>query len=190
MTNGVRRSAGVGRLSLALVLAMGCQPAKPPDYEDQSGLRYAPPPGWVERARPAVSASPAHREANLPLPHLDARQKERLLVRYDRLTAGQLAWMRLSVADMPATKSLASCLTARAPEKSWRPQGDVESLELRGKPAARLAWRGTWMKQDYLCETTAVQRGEEAYFFTASWPVDDPTAREQVRRSVAEAVLP
>ena len=190
MTNGVRHWRRAGWLSLALVLALGCQPAKPPDYEDASGLHFTPPPGWVERARSAVSASPPHREANLPLPHLDARQNERLLVRYDRLTAGRLAWMRLSVADKPATKVLASCLTARAPDKSWRPQGDVESLELHGKPAARLAWRGTWMKQDYLCEITAVERGAEVYFFTASWPTDDPTAREQVRRSVADAVLP
>lgn len=190
MTNGVRHRRRAGLLSLALALVLGCQPAKPPDYEDPSGLRYAPPPGWVERARPSISAGPAHREANLPLPHLDARQNERLLVRYDRLTAGQLAWMRLSLADMPATKSLTACLTARAPDKSWRPEGDVESLELHGKPAARRAWRGTWMKQDYLCETTAMQRGEEVYLFTASWPADDPTAREQVRRSVADARLP
>jgi hypothetical protein len=192
MIDSVRRRCKGSLLAIALYAALtsSCRPAKPPDYEDPTGLHFAPPPGWVERARAGVEAGPAHREPNLPLPHLDTRQKERLLVRYDRLTAGYLAWMRLSVALVPAATTLEACLTSRAPARDWRRQGDIESLQVHGKPAARAAWKGTWLKQDYLCETTAVRRGEEVYFFTASWPADDPSAREQVRQSVADAVLP
>jgi hypothetical protein len=193
--NSQNRSGRRVLLAAILILLPACRADKPPDYKDETGLRFAPPPGWVERARPALSgpsgANPSrHREPNLPLPPLDARAKERLLVRYDRLTAGQLAWMRLTVAECPASTKLEQCLAAHGPGPNWQREGDAETLELKGKSAARMAWKGRWMNLDYLCETAAVRRGEEVYFFTASFPAPDTTAREQVRQAVANAVLP
>jgi hypothetical protein len=41
---------------------------------------------------------------------------------------------------------------------------------------------------DYLCETAAVRHGDDVYFFTASFPADDATAREQVRQAAAGGV--
>jgi hypothetical protein len=175
------------------MLLPACRPAKPPDYQDETGVRFAPPPGWVERDRPALlpgSNQLAHRQPNLPLPYLDAANHERLLVRYDRLATGDRAWMRLSIAAVPTTTTLERYLATHAPRPDWRREGDVETLEINGKPAARTAWKGRWLNKDYLCETAAVRHGDEVYFFTASFPADDATAREQVHQAAADAVLP
>jgi hypothetical protein len=183
---GCVRGAG-----LAVVLAglVGCGPrGKPLVYQDDRGFRISPPAGWVERARPdavpggAQAASRVGREQVLPLPPLG---QERLLVRYDRLTAGRLAWLRVSVADVPSTTSLAACLSP--PAEGWRAEADVEDLEIGGLPAARVAFLGRWEGQEYLNESVAVRKGERVYRITASFPAGDAEAREQVRQAAAAA---
>jgi hypothetical protein len=176
-----------------LVLLPACRAARTPEYQDETGVRFAPPPGWVERDRPDLLSGadrPKRRESNVPMPPLDVAHRERLLVRYDRITTADHAWMRLTIADVPPATAVERYLTTRAPRPDWRREEDLEMLEVNGKPAARAAWKGRWLKQDYLCETTAVRRGEELYLFTASFPADDAEAREQARRAVAGAVLP
>jgi hypothetical protein len=180
---------------LVLVLA-GCSAGRaPPSYEDEQGFRISPPPGWSERARPAAApggAAPRRPsgKADLPLPPLGvtgAVGQERLMVRYDRLTAGRQAWLRVTAADLPPSLSLEACLSARAPRPDWRRESKVEGLEVSGLPAARVAFRGRWDNQDYLNETVAVRKAGQAYFITASFPASDSTAREQVRQAVAGA---
>jgi hypothetical protein len=182
--------------ALALLLA-GCGPGgpRPPVYEEGPGVRFTPPPGWVERDRPNAVPGGADRghprgraRPDLPLPGLSAR--ERLLVRYDRLTAGALAWLRLTAAEAPAATALEACLAAHAPGPGWRREGKPEDLDVGGLPAARVAFRGRWDNQDYLCETVAVRRGGRVYCITASFPASDGAARAQVRQAVAGAVWP
>jgi hypothetical protein len=66
------------------------------------------------------------------------------------------------------------------PARAWLETGS-------GLPAARIAFRGRWYDQDYLCETVAVRRGEKVYLFSAAFPVSDDTGREQVRQAVLRA---
>lgn len=113
--------------------------------------------------------------------------QERLLVRYDRLTAGNLAWVRVSVADLPASLALKECVTARTPGPNWKRESDAESLEVNGVPASRIAFVGRWNDQDYANETVAIRQGEHVFIFTASFPASDTTAREEVRKAVAKA---
>jgi hypothetical protein len=183
-------------LTLALLLA-GCGPGRPrpPAYEEGQGVRFTPPPGWVERDRPnavpdgSARGRPRGRaRPDLPLPGLSAR--ERLLVRYDRLTAGALAWLRLTVAEVPTATTLEACLAAHAPGPGWRREGKAEDVDVGGLPAARVAFRGRWDNQDYLCETVAARKAERVYFITASFPASDGAAREQVRQAVAGALWP
>ncbi len=115
---------------------------------------------------------------------------ERLLARYDRLTAGRLAWVRVTVADLSTAQPLQAVLAAYTPGAGWKRAGDVESLEVSGHPAARVAFAGVWGKQDYLCETAAVRSGERVYFVSASFPAADETAREQVRQAAEHATWP
>jgi hypothetical protein len=178
---------------VVLLVLPACRAAKPPDYQDETGVHFAPPPGWVERDRPALVTGAnrlAHRESNVPLPALDSAHHERLLVRYDRITTGDHAWLRLSVAAFPNTTALDRYLATRVPRPDWRREGDVETLEVNGKPAARGAWKGRWLTKDYLCETVAARRGEEVYLFSASFPAGETVTREQVRQAVSAAVLP
>jgi hypothetical protein len=178
---------------LALVLLAGCGSGRhEPVYEDEEGFRFTPPPGWSERARPGASAASAQgrRRTEPPLPPLGVpggAGQERLLVRYDRPSAGRLAWLRVTAADLPAGLPLEKCLSARAPRPDWRRESGVEELEVAGRPAARVAFAGRWDNQDYLCEVVAVRKGERAYFIAASFPAADATAREQVRQAVARA---
>ena len=181
--NGRRRLAALAVL-LGLILN-GCNSQKPPIYENKQGFRFTPPPGWVQRASDdALPSTSGHREPNLPLPHLSG---ERLLVRYDRLTAGYLAWLRVTLAELSPSTPLKTCVCTRLPRTNWKRESDVETLEVSGLPAARVAFVGRWSNQDYLSETVAVRQEERVYFITASFPASDSIAREQVRHAVASA---
>jgi hypothetical protein len=188
------RRGGVRWIGLAVSLGLvvtGCKSQQPPVYRDQQGFRFTPPPGWVERARDdALPAKSGHRQPDLPLPKLGgpgSAGQERLLVRYDRLTAGHLAWLRVTVADLAASTPLQACLSARSPGSNWKRESQVEALEVGGQPAARIAFVGRWGDQEYLCETVGVRQGERVYLVTASFPASDGKAREQVRKAVVEA---
>jgi hypothetical protein len=124
----------------------------------------------------------------LPLPPLEP--PERLLARYDRLTAGHLAWLRVTMTDLPATTPLAAHLSTRVPKRNWRREGEVANLKVGGLPAARIAFTGRWDNQEYVCEIVAVRKGEFVYLLTGSFPSEDGKVREQVRAAVAGAVWP
>jgi hypothetical protein len=168
-----------------------CNAHRQPVYQSAQGFRFTPPPGWVERARDdALPVRSAHRQQDLPLPRLGvpgSAVQERLLVRYDRLTAGTLAWLRVTVADSPPSTSLQSCVATRSPGPNWKRESEVESLDVSGRPAARIAFVGRWSDQAYVSETVAVREGEQVYLLTASFPASDTVARDQVRHAVAGA---
>jgi hypothetical protein len=116
--------------------------------------------------------------------------QERFLVRYDHVVAGNRGWLRVTVAEVPSSTPLTTCLPAQARMPGWKPEGEVENLEMAGLPAARLAFVGRWDDQDYRNETVAVRKAERVYFISASYPASDVTAQEQVRQAVAGAVWP
>jgi hypothetical protein len=152
-----------------------------------------PPPGWVERARDdAIPGRSGQRQQNLPLPPLGGpgNLQERFLVRYDRVSTGQHAWLRVTVADLPSSTSLKTCLSSRFPGQGWRRESGEENLEVGRLPAARIAFRGRFYDQDYLCETFAVRKKENVYLFSAAFPAADDAAREEVRQSVNGASWP
>ena len=183
---GCRRGAAV---TLALLLA-GCAAPKEPVYENGQGFHFAPPPGWVERARDeAMPARASRKQQNLPLPPLDVagNRQERFLVRYDRTSTGHHAWLRVTVADLPSSMPLKGCLSTRLPGRGWKRESEEEELEVGGLPAARIAFVGRWYDRDYLCETVAVRKGDKTYLFSAAFPASDDTAREQVRQAVLRA---
>ena len=184
---------GVWRAGLAFGLLglLGCgQGAPAPAYDDGRGFSFTPPPGWVERVREGAAASPRSRQGHaLPLPPLDGPglpAQAHLLARYDRVTAGRLAWLRLAAADVPASTPLSAFL--RPPGEGWRREGAEEQLEVSGQPAARASFLGRWDGQEYRCETTAVRRSARVYAITASFPAGDSEARGQVRAAVAGVV--
>jgi hypothetical protein len=177
------------------VAAAGCGPKAPPPYQDKQGLHFTPPRGWVPRARAdapggeKLDETLAH-QRKLPLPPLTPAGKgprERLVVQYMRAEVGHHAWLRVTEADVPASASLESWLAGRAPPGAWKRVGPPEPLELAGQPAVRLALAGRHDGQDYLCEMTAVRRGDKVYFFTASLPAGDAAGREEARQAVAGA---
>jgi hypothetical protein len=178
-------------LAVGLLGALGCgQGAQTPAYDDGRGFSFTPPPGWVERVRDSAAASPRSRQGHaLPLPPLDGPgqpARTRLLARYDRVTAGRLAWLRLAAADAPASTPLSAFL--RPPGDGWRREGAEEQVEVSGQPAARASFLSRWEGQEYRCETTAVRRAGRVYAITASFPAGDSEAREQVRAAVAGVV--
>lgn len=171
-----------------LLLAIGCN-QQSRMYQDKQGFRITPPPGWVERAREdALPVRAAHRQQDIPLPPLigAGKEQERLLVRYDRLTS-EPAWLRVSVAEVPASTSVAVCLAQRSPGRDWKRDGNGDDLEVGDLHGARVTVAGRWNGKEYASETVAVRCGDNVYFITASFPVADTTAREQVRQAVAAA---
>ncbi len=172
-----------------MLLLAGCTSPKQPGYEDGQGFRIVAPPGWVERARDDALPARAGHPQNLPLPPLDVpgHPPERFLVRYDRISTGQHAWLRVTVADLPSSAPLKAYLSNHLPGRGWKRESEEEGLEVGGLPAARIAFAGRFYDQNYLCETTAVRKGEKAYLFSAAFPAADETAREQVRQAVLRA---
>lgn len=174
---------------VVLVLA-GCDARKQPIYQDSQGFRFTAPQGWVERVRgESMPTGASHRNSDVPLPPLGVpgNRPERLLVRYDRALAGHHAWLRVTVADVPASMPLKACLSTRLPGRGWKRESQEENLEVSGLPAARITFAGRWHDQDYLCETVAVRKEESVYLISASFPASDTTAREQVGQAVASA---
>jgi hypothetical protein len=181
-----------GLLVVLVLLLAGWTSPKQPAYQDKQGFRFTPPSGWVERARgDALPAAVHRRNPNVPLPPLGipgGEAQEQLLVRYDRLTSGKMAWLRVTAADLPSSMPLdEACLSTRTPGPDWRRESAEGNLEVNGLPAARIVFAGRWDEQDYLCETVAVRKAKRVYFITASFPSADATALEQVRQSVAGA---
>lgn len=175
---------------LLLILLSGCNARKQPVYEDGQGFHFDPPPGWVERARSeSMPSRSGRRQENLPLPPLGVTgdRQERFLVRYDRISTGQHAWLRVTVADLSSSMPLQTCLSVCQPGRGWKREAEAENLEVSGLSAARIAFRGRWYDQEYLCESTAVRKGEKTYFFSAAFPASDDTGREQARQSVLHA---
>lgn len=168
---------------------LGCGKEAPsPSYDDGRGFSFTPPPGWVERARDTAASATRrkHQGQGLPLPSLEAPGRSariHMLARYDRVTAGRLAWVRLAATEAPASTPLSAFL--RAPTGDWRRDGKEESLEVSRQPAARASFLGRWEGQEYRCETTAVRHAGHVYLITASFPATDSAAREQVRTAVA-----
>jgi hypothetical protein len=187
------RKAGCPEWSAIVVLTFvlaGCHSQKQLVYEDDEGFRFVPPPGWVERARgDAMPAGASRRQQNLPLPPLGVRGRpqERLLVRYDRISTSHHAWLRITVADLPASTPLKACLSTCVPERGWKRESEEEGLEVGGLPGASIAFVGRSYDQDYLCQTFAVRKGEKVYLFSAAFPTSDNTAREQIRQAVLQA---
>jgi hypothetical protein len=186
----IQKHAWIG-LAMLLVAFAGCTAQQHPAYQGKQGLNFTPPPGWVERAREGLlPAKPGRRQVELPLPALGVRgssEQERILVRYDRLTAGHLAWLRLSVVDLPSSHSLQDCITGRSPGPNWKAESAANALEISDHTAARIGFVGRWNDQEYVSETVAVRHGAQVYFFTASFPDSDDSAREEVRRAIASA---
>jgi hypothetical protein len=179
----MRGGAWRAGLAVGLIGLVGCgQGAAVPAYDDGRGFSFTPPPGWVERVRAGAAASPRSRQGQaLPLPPLDG--PARLLARYDRVTAGRLAWLRLAAAEAPETTPLSAFL--RAPGDGWRREGAEDNLQVSGRPAARASFLGRWEGQEYRCETTVARHAGRVYLITASFPAADSAAREQVRAAVA-----
>jgi hypothetical protein len=180
-----------GATIVLIFLLAGCDSQKQPIYQNKQGLRFTPPPGWVERARDdAMPSKVSRKRQNVPLPPLGASGKsaqEHLLVEYYRLTSGNPAWLRVTVAVIPPSTSLKACLLTRGPGPSWKRALEVLDLEVSGFPAARIVFMGRWENQYYLSETVAVRKEERVYLITASFPASDHIAREQVRQSVVHA---
>jgi hypothetical protein len=192
-----RRALARGLLLLGLFLT-GCSSGRErPLYHDAQGLRFTPPAGWVERARPdalpgsvtqGYKRGKGHLDVPLPPLRMAKAGPERLMARYDRLTTGRLAWLRVAVADLPASLSLTACVTSQTPGSQWKRLSDPETLEVGGQPAARIAYKGPWEGQEYVCETVATRKGGRVYFLSAAFPAEDAGACEQVRQTVATAV--
>jgi hypothetical protein len=188
MPGGERVAALLG----VTLLVGGCGRAS--YYEDGQGFHIAPPPSWVERERsgsaPPVSGR-VHTKggANLPLPPIGSvgGATQRLLVRYERTTAGRLAWLRVSSAEAPPSMPLEECAAAHSPRSDWQQEGEAENLQVASQPAVRVVFKGQWAGQDYLSETVAVRKGAGVYFFTASFPASDESARTEARQAIAAA---
>src|SRR5207248_3249065 len=112
---------------------------------------------------------------------------ERLLVRYDRVTSGHLGWLRVSTVEVSAPAALKTFVAAKAPGPGWKREGEIEEFQLNGQPAARVAFLGRWVDQDYLCESVAVRKGDKVHLISGSIPAADSAGREQIRQAVATA---
>jgi hypothetical protein len=171
-------------------LLVGCGTKTQPMYQNAEGFRFTPPAGWVERMRDdLLPVKATHHRLEAPLPALDTSSKsgrERLLVRYDRLTAGRHAWLRVSVAEAPASVSLQSLALSRIPNSAWKAASEPQAIQGNGWSAARATFAGKWSGEDFESETVAIRHNLRVYLITSAFPASDVDARDQVRQAVAK----
>lgn len=193
MPGEISTSAGPARQRSVLVAVVltacsltGCGKAPmPARYEAADGFKITPPPGWALRDHEGgIPANAKHKPVLLPLPPLG--KSEKLLVRYDRVSAGRTAWLRVSVTDRPS-KSAREMVAACAPTGDWKREGEVDVVEVAGRPAARVAFKGRWHGEDFLNETVAVQKDDRVYLLSATFPAADTEAREAARQATLAA---
>jgi hypothetical protein len=149
----------------------------------QAGIQFAPPAYWSLQARSTV----APRD----------RKPERMLVKFKRLIPGlQMAWIRVSVADVPEDQTPAELLKKRKPpETDWTVKKEVEDgLEVGGKPAARITFGGPYDPdqkglRDYTCEVVAIRRGPQVFYFAGTYETSDPKGQKRIRTALDTVVL-
>jgi hypothetical protein len=170
-------------------MLLGCGSRNQLSFQGADGLHFTPPEGWVERVRGDIAPpNVGNKRVEVPLPPIDISGKpvrERLLVRYDRLTSSEHAWLRISVAEAPASLTIQAFVANKAPAASWKRESDIEVIEVAGMPAARIAFRGKWNGDEFINESVAVRRDAKIYFISATFPAHDNDARGQVRQAVA-----
>jgi hypothetical protein len=160
-----------------LCVLAGCGREQPSAlYENtELGFSFRAPAGWSERARcDDIPSRITH---------------ERLLVQYKRLQAGNPAWLRLSLVDLPETASLEAYLRRRSPGREWQRKSDIEALDFAGDRALLATFVGKCGPKDLLCEAIARRRGNRVYLFTGLFGATDGQSREAFREAVAQARL-
>ncbi|HZT80003.1 MAG TPA: hypothetical protein VFA26_07275 [Gemmataceae bacterium] len=174
------RTRSLAALTLAALLA-GCSPrprapalmqGEAVYVNAQEGFRFLPPPNWTMSHRAEVPPGPL--------------SEERALVAYRRPVGDATASLGVSMLDIPESADLADVIKQRRGTTEWQPEGEVESLQLGGRPAARGAYRSRKAAgaPALVKEVVAVRKGGRVYFFTAVFDADDAKTREQVRKSI------
>lgn len=176
-----RQLRGVGGtvlLVLAALLGWGCRP-KPkapalidePVYQSDEGFRFRVPEGWIMTARGNVPPGPV--------------ESNRILVTYRRVVGDSEATLEVSVMDLPEDTDLTAYLSRPSfAARHWEPRGQPESMEAGGRHGTRFRLRARVSGTELVKEVAAFRRGGRVYFFTLLYSPKDPTAPEQVRRSL------
>jgi hypothetical protein len=166
---------------MTLLVGAGCGPRPPAlqaagaAYENaHEGLTFRPPAAWRQRGLVADPGGPA--------------PSERFLVKYKHDFRGGPAFLSVTMVDLPEGTTLDKLLARRSPGSGWGPPSRVETLQVRGRPAARVAYSGRQNDQPSVREVVAVRRDRRVYFFTGTFPRSDPQAREQIRQAVGSIV--
>jgi hypothetical protein len=150
----------------------------------QVGLQFVPPGGWSMQARTTES------------PH--EHKPERMVVKFKRLMPGhEVAWLRVSVADVAGDASPADLLkTRKPPEPDWSVRKPIEDgLTVGGRPAARITFGGPFELEekgtrDFTCEIVAVRPNRpQVFYFSGTFKTGDPTGQKRVRAALDSVVF-
>src|SRR5262249_21684516 len=112
------RCLGMATLFVLLLAGCGGKPTVSWYQNDRHGLRFAPPGGWTLRGRGEGGGK--------------GNELESLLVQYKRLQAGNMASLRVTVADVPGTAILAQLVCRHAPGSRWRLEGAAQATQMNG----------------------------------------------------------
>lgn len=177
----------LGAAATALALLAGCNrkpvaealPSRPllvndePDFRDaDEHFRFVPPEKW------------SMQERSVAAPHFE--KDDRTLVKFKNLVTGTTtSWMTVKVVKEPMDVPLAKCLTKRAPGGDFRQVGVIEDIDLKGRPAARIAWKGKFDGHDFIRETVAARRGDRVYLISGVYYATDMASRKLIRESAS-----
>ena len=140
--------------------------------DDDEHFRFMPPENWSMQLRSV--ADPENEKADRPL------------VKYKNLVTDTItSWMTVKVVKEPVDVPLEKCLAKRSPGADWRQVGKVEELDLHGRPAARIAWKGKFDGHDFIRETVAARRGERLYLVSGVYYATDNASRDLIRKAVS-----
>ncbi|MCI0684980.1 MAG: hypothetical protein L0Y71_23025 [Gemmataceae bacterium] len=147
------------------------------DFHDKhTRVRFTPPPRWSMQLR-STEAPNDHRG-------------DRMIVKFKRILPNQpTASFRVHVVDTPRDQDIADCVKNRSPGHDWKRPSAVSPLTVCGLPAAKITYSAMYNSVPSLRDIIGVRRGDQVFYFVASYQIGDRAAQEECRQAISTVLL-
>lgn len=145
-------------------------------HDKDTRVRFTQPPRWAMQLR-STEAPDDHRG-------------DRMIVKFKRLLPNQpTASFRVIVTDSPPEQDIAECVKKRNPGHEWKRPSAVSTMTVSGLPAAKIQYSAIYNGLPSLRDIIGVRRGDQVFYFIATYQIGDRKAQEECRQTMSTVLL-
>lgn len=145
-------------------------------HDRDTRIRFTQPPRWSMQLRSAEAP--------------DDHRGDRMIVKFKRLLPHKpTASFRVIVVDTPQDQDIVECVKNRKPGHEWKRPGEVSTLTVSGLTAAKIQYSAMYNGLPSLRDITGVRRGDQVFYFIATYQVGDRTAQEECRQTMSTVLI-